>query len=139
MVQAMFPTREQEIDDFKRRINLTEYAAAQGYALDRKESSRNSVTMRGPGDDKIIIGKDANSGHWIYFSVRDDADNGTIIDFIQNRQRFDLGEVRKALRPKSQTLARGLCRRRGAYFQRPCPDTGTVRGHAAGSRRAPLP
>ena len=99
MVQAMFPTRQQEIDDFKRRINLTEYAAVQGYVLDRKETSRNSVTMRGPGDDKIIIGRDANSGHWIYFSVRDDADNGTIIDFVQNRQRLDLGEVRKALRP----------------------------------------
>jgi len=26
----MFPIRQQEIDDFKRRINLTEYAAAQG-------------------------------------------------------------------------------------------------------------
>ncbi len=99
MVQAMFPTREQEIDDFKRRVNLTEYAAALGYELDRKESSRNSVTMRGPGGDKIIIGRDANSGHWIYFSVRDDADNGTIIDFIQNRQRLDLGGVRKELRP----------------------------------------
>ena len=95
----MLPTRTQEMDDFKRRINLTEYAAAQGYALDRKESSRNSATMRGPGDDKIIIGKDAASGHWIYFSVRDDADHGTIIDFIQNRQRLALGEVRKALRP----------------------------------------
>lgn len=99
MVQAMFPTREQEIDDFKRRVNLSEYAAALGYTLDRKESSRNSVTMRGPGDDKIIIGKDAASHHWIYFSVRDDADNGTIIDFIQNRQQASLGEVRKALRP----------------------------------------
>lgn len=95
----MPPTRTQEIDDFKRRINLTEYAAAQGYELDRKESSRNSATMRGPGDDKIIIGKDAASGHWIYFSVRDDADHGTIIDFIQNRQRLTLGELRKALRP----------------------------------------
>ena len=96
----MLPTRSQEIDDFKRRINLTEYAAAQGYALDRKESSRNSATMRGPGDDKIIIGKDAASGHWIYFSVRDDADHGTIVDFVQNRQRLALGEVRKALRPR---------------------------------------
>ena len=99
MVQVMFPTREQEIDDFKRCVNLSEYAAAQGYTIDRKESSRNSVTMRGPGDDKIIIGKDAVSHHWIYFSVRDDADNGTIIDFIQNRQQASLGEVRKALRP----------------------------------------
>jgi hypothetical protein len=95
----MFPTRIQEIDDFKRRINLTEYAAAQGYVLDRKESSRNSVTMRSPDGDKIIIGRDTESHHWIYFSVRDDADNGTIIDFIQNRQRLDLGGVRKELRP----------------------------------------
>lgn len=95
----MRPTRQQEIDDFKQQINLTEYAAAQGYVLDRSESSRNSVTMRGPGGDKIIIGRDASSGHWIYFSVRDDADNGTIIDFIQNRQRLDLGGARKALRP----------------------------------------
>ncbi len=95
----MFPTREQEIEDFKRRINLTEYAVAQGYVLDRKESSRNSATLRGPGDDKIIIGKDAASGHWIYFSVRDNADHGTIVDFVQNRQRLTLGELRKALRP----------------------------------------
>jgi hypothetical protein len=99
MVRDMFPIRQQEIDDFKRRINLTEYAAAQGYVLDRKESSRNSVTMRGPDGDKIIIGKDANSGHWLYFSVRNDADNGTIIDFVQNRLQEGLGEVRKALRP----------------------------------------
>ncbi len=95
----MFPTREQEIEDFKRHINLTEYAVAQGYVLDRKESSRNSATLRGPGDDKIIIGKDAASGHWIYFSVRDNADHGTIVDFVQNRQRLTLGELRKTLRP----------------------------------------
>ena len=142
----MLPTRQQEIDDFKQQINLTEYAAAQGYVLDRSESSRNSVTMRGPGGDKIIIGRDASSGHWIYFSVRDDADNGTIIDFIQNRQRLDLGGARKALRPwvgspspTRQTLPRTLCRRRGAYFQRPGPYPGAVRRHAAGSGRAPLP
>lgn len=100
----MAQTRTQEIDDFKRQINLTEYAATQGYVLDRKESSRNSVTMRGPGGDKIIIGKDANSGHWVYFSVRNDADHGTIVDFIQNRQRMALGEARKALRPWSEKI-----------------------------------
>jgi hypothetical protein len=95
----MRPTRQTELNEFKRRINLTEFAAAQGYVLDRKASSRNSITMRGPGDDKIIVGRDDASDHWIYFSVRDDRDCGTIVDFVQNRDRLTIGELRKALRP----------------------------------------
>lgn len=35
-----------ELEAFKTNINLTEYAADQGYELDRRESSRNSVIMR---------------------------------------------------------------------------------------------
>ena len=41
--------------------------------------------MRSPDGDKVVIAVNGSNGHWIYFSVRDDADNGTIIDFIQNR------------------------------------------------------
>jgi hypothetical protein len=37
-------------------------------------------------------------GHGVYFSVRDDADNGTIIDFVQNRQNVELSEVRTELK-----------------------------------------
>lgn len=86
-----------ELEKMKTGINLTEYAAAQGYLLDHKESSRNSVSMRHPDGDKIIValGEDR---HWIYFSVRDDQDNGTIIDFVQKRQTRSLGETRKLLR-----------------------------------------
>ncbi|MCA1852091.1 MAG: hypothetical protein LC647_06775 [Beggiatoa sp.] len=82
--------RKTELEGFKRLINLTEYAAAQGYVMDRKASSRNSITMWGPGDDKIIVGRDDASGHWIYFSVRDDRDCGTFVDFVQNRDRLTL-------------------------------------------------
>lgn len=87
-----------ELEAFKTRINLTEYAAGRGYALDRRASSRNSAIMRAPDGDKIVIAR-AGDGHWIYFSVRDEADNGTIIDFVQNRRRCTLGGVRQALRP----------------------------------------
>ena len=83
----------------KIEINLTEYASAQGYTLDRQHSSRNSVAMRGPTGDKIIIARDDKSGDWIYFSVNDDQDNGTIIDFIGHRRRLNLGAIRKELRP----------------------------------------
>ena len=88
-----------ELNRFKSEINLTEYAAKQGYVLDKKESSSNSIVMRQPAsNDKIIVSK-GHDGHWQYFSVRDRADNGSIIDFVQNKTSKSLGEVRRELRP----------------------------------------
>lgn len=87
-----------ELEQFKTGVNLSEFAASRGYALDRRESSRNSAVMRHPDGDKIVIAKNEASGDWMYFSVRDDRDNGTIIDFLQNRGGGSLGEVRKTLR-----------------------------------------
>lgn len=87
-----------ELESFKTSIDLRVYAADQGYALDRKESWRGSAVMRHANGDKIIIKLDAD-GHFVYFSVRDDRDNGTIIDFIEHRRRMNLGAIRKELRP----------------------------------------
>lgn len=88
-----------ELESFKTNIDLRAYAAGQGYQLDGKASWRGSSVMRHPvSDDKVII-KRGLDGHYIYFSVRDDRDNGTIIDFVQYRQRLTLGTVRKELRP----------------------------------------
>ncbi len=89
---------DNELEQFKTGVNLSEFAASKGYALDKRESSRNSAVMRHPGGDKIVIAKDDTSGDWIYFSVRDDRDNGTVIDFLQNRGAGSLGQVRKILR-----------------------------------------
>ena len=88
---------DQELEQFKTGVNLSEFAAARGYALDRRESSRNSAVMRHPGGDKIVIARH-EGGSWVYFSVRDDGDNGTVIDFLQHRDGGSLGEVRKTLR-----------------------------------------
>jgi hypothetical protein len=87
-----------ELEDFKTRINLSEYAAMEGYTIDRKASSRNSVVMRHASGDKIVIARGSDD-HWIYFSVRSDTDNGSIIDFVQNRKGLTLGAVRLELRP----------------------------------------
>ena len=88
-----------ELESFKTNIDLRAYAAGQGYQLDGRASWRGSSVMRHPvSDDKVII-KRGLDGHYVYFSVRDDRDNGTIIDFVQNRQRLTLGTVRKELRP----------------------------------------
>lgn len=87
---------QDELDAFK-RLDLREYAAAQGYALDRKESWRGSSVMRNAVGDKVVINLRPN-GHYVYFSVRDDDDNGTIVDFVQHRTGFKLGDIRKELR-----------------------------------------
>jgi len=90
--------RNEEIEAFKTQINLTAYAASQGFLLDKRKSSRNSAIMRTDSGDKIIVAKFPNR-HWVYFSVHDERDSGTIIDFVQNRRSGSLGEVRKELRP----------------------------------------
>jgi hypothetical protein len=44
-----------ERDVFKSQINLNGYAAAQGYRIDRKASSHNSVVMRSEtGDGEVL-------------------------------------------------------------------------------------
>jgi hypothetical protein len=87
-----------ELERLKSDINLTEYAASRGYQLDRRESSRNSVVMRHPvSDDKIIVSRAERAGHWIYFSVRDARDSGTIIDFVQHRDRCSVADTRREL------------------------------------------
>ncbi len=89
---------DDELDRFKREINLTEFAVSLGYLIDRKESSRGSIVMRNAEGDKVIISR-KEGGHWSYFSVRESRDHGTIVDFLQFREGLNLGGVRKRLRP----------------------------------------
>jgi len=88
-----------ELDGFKTGIDLRAYAASQGYELDRKASWRGTSVMRHTASNDKIIVKRGLDGHYVYFSVRDDRDNGSIIDFVQFRQKLSLGAVRKELRP----------------------------------------
>ena len=86
-----------ELESFKTSIDLRAYAGSQGYALDRNASWRGSAVMRHANNDKLIIKREIDN-HYVYFSVRDAADHGSIIDFVQRRLRLNLGEVRKELR-----------------------------------------
>jgi hypothetical protein len=87
-----------ELEEMK-RINIADYLIVQGYQLNKLKSSKNALCYDHPTGDRLIVGTDANSGHSIYCSVRDDNDNGTIIDLIQKRHGLNLGQVRKELRP----------------------------------------
>jgi hypothetical protein len=85
-----------ELEAFKREIDVRQYAASLGYEIDKHDSWRGSTVMR-RGTDKIVVKRNGN-GHYVFFSVRDANDSGTIIDFLQRRHNMSLGSVRKALR-----------------------------------------
>ena len=86
-----------ELDAFKRDIDLRQFAESLGYQIDRRESWRGSAVLRCAAD-KIVVKRNDN-GHYVFFSLRDDDDNGTVIDFVQRRQHLSLGAVRQLLRP----------------------------------------
>ncbi len=88
-------TSNLEFPRFKQEINLTQYAASLGYEIDRRKSTRQSIAMRKGNEDKIIISR--QNGNWVYFSVYDDNDNGTIIDFAKNRTNKSLFEIGREL------------------------------------------
>ena len=89
-----------ELEQFKTGVNLSEFAAARGYALDRRESSKSCAVMRRQGNgDKIAITLRKQNGHWVYYNWHDEADSGSIIDFVQRREGCTLGRVRVILRP----------------------------------------
>ncbi|MCP3967826.1 MAG: DUF3991 domain-containing protein, partial [Lentisphaerae bacterium] len=88
----------QETDKFKKEINLSEFAASYGYALDTSESYKSVVVMRHETYGKINIEKNSNS-HYLYYSYREDR-GGSIIDFVKNHQNktsYD-EEIRRELR-----------------------------------------
>ncbi|WP_143092747.1 DUF3991 and TOPRIM domain-containing protein [Arsenicibacter rosenii] len=80
----------------KQSVHLGQYAAWQGYVLDRKKSTPSSLVMRHvTRGDKIIVSK--KGVVWVYFSVHDELDNGTIVDFIKNRTHKTLPEIGREL------------------------------------------
>lgn len=87
----------EELDRMKRKINLSEYAASVGYLVDPGRTTKNSVSMK-KGSDRIVITKNADNNHWIYFGVGGIRDGGSIFDFIQKRDGASFGHIRIQLR-----------------------------------------
>jgi hypothetical protein len=118
---------DDELHRFKSDIHFLHYAADRyGYRRDRRESSVSSHVLRHPvTDDKIVVRKDRD-GHWTYFSVRDDRDHGTIVDFVQRRGRhLSLGSVREELRSWLGT-------------SRPLPKTLELPRHSSRAHQRPV-
>ena len=121
---------DDELESFK-RLNLVDFAVSRGYKQDDVESSVNSAVLR-QGDDKVIIKRNDN-GHWVYFSVRDDADRGSIVDFVEHRDGRNLGRIRIALRRYA-----GTCKPSSSYCPPSKPNTDHAQGQDEGCYKKSL-
>ncbi len=87
-----------ELDMFKRDIDLVEYAAGQGFEVDRKKSATTTTIMRNGASVVIGISK-SRQGHHIYNCFTGSDGGGSVIDFVKKVQGVpNLGYVRKELR-----------------------------------------
>lgn len=91
----------------KSEINLIAYAKTFGYQVDKSKSSRHSVALRLDNQDKIIVSR--RNGLWMYFSVYDDQDNGTVIDFLCNREGITPYQAGVVLNEWQQGYSGTLC------------------------------
>ena len=85
---------DRELDCLKSQ-NFTAIASHLGYQRIPGETGA-SHTLKNETGDKVVA--KFNGDHWIYFSVHDRADNGSVLDFVQRRKGWNLGNVRKWLR-----------------------------------------
>jgi hypothetical protein len=73
--------------------NLPDYLSSLGYRR-QPGSTPNSVVMKA-GEDRLIVKRDGS--HWVYCSIGDHLDHGTIIDFTMRRDRLSFHEAVKRL------------------------------------------
>jgi len=94
--EALRMAYDDELDRFKREINLAEYMQACGWRLNPKKSTAKAAVLEADGRKAIV--SQAGNGHYIWFDPAT-GKGGSIIDFVQAEQGLNLGQVRKELRP----------------------------------------
>ncbi len=74
------------------------YAQSQGYVLDPQASFKNALRMQhADGDRILVVTQEEGTGY--YYSLRDEADHGTLLDLALQCNHDSLDLVRAALRP----------------------------------------
>lgn len=86
---------DDELERFKREIDLAELASFYGYRLHGRPS-RTSLKMKNEGST-IIVAVDDKDGHGVFFEVLGEA-GGSVIDFVKWQKNCNLGYARKYLR-----------------------------------------
>jgi hypothetical protein len=87
-------TSRDDVDRIKRDVDLIRYASSFGFYVDERESTPrgNPVNwiLRRDADGEKLFARRKEQG-WVYKSLRDPANHGTVIDFAQRELGFSKG------------------------------------------------
>jgi hypothetical protein len=92
---------QEELEKFKKDIDLVDYAQKIGYQVDHDKDSKNYRALK-KDNDVVIVSKLSTGQSW-YFNQHDPSDKGSIIDFVKTRQNASLGQTRQLLRDFSNS------------------------------------
>ena len=96
LIQQDFERRKAEertlTDRYKSDINLVTFLVDQGWEPIRGKHTRNWAALEDPSSGrKVMVHRVRETGHYAYTSFQDNKDKGTIINFIADQLKLDLG------------------------------------------------
>lgn len=80
-VAAVNRRRADDLNDLKAKVDLREVAAWLGFSEDFRASDRNHAVMRNSTGHKLVIGINAETGHWCFSDNL--GNHGTAIDLVR--------------------------------------------------------
>lgn len=95
-----------ELESFKKEIDIVSFAIDQGYSLDKasanKSAAHTTVALKKKISENdietILVRKNQRTEHYLYYNPENSDDKGSIIDFVINKLNVNIGVARQKLR-----------------------------------------
>lgn len=82
-------TNKPQLADYKQDIDLVQFLESEGFAKDRRRSTRRWPVLENAEGRKLIVGHNQNTSEYFYFNPEDRRDRGTVVDYVVGKLHVD--------------------------------------------------
>ncbi len=82
-------TTRPQLSDYKQQIDLVQFLETEGFAKDRRKSTRRWPVLENVEGRKLIIGHNQKTSEYFYYNPDDSRDKGTIVDYVIGKLNID--------------------------------------------------
>lgn len=98
-------TNRPQLADYKQQIDLVQFLETEGFAKDRRKSTRRWPVLENAEGRKLIIGHNQKTNEYFYYNPDDSRDKGTIVDYVIGKLNIDT-TTREGWQPLHEFLGR---------------------------------